>query len=268
MNSFDGSSHLIKEYYFSGNRWFNINTAQINNTGNVYCDPLIDSANRTSYVEGVRNGTIDPYSNYSPDVIGSDGNQKGTYDPASGYSFPNITPYYDPSETGLLPIPMDKYMDFAQDALDNTENGDIDDLQGDLFDNFINPYLDQNEPVIPEPDPDYTDPTVIPEQPDYTPKTPVSDTDISDSDPYTTPDLMERFPFCIPNDILAIFNKFKMGRQAPVIDWEFRYDAIGLDHHMVIDFQDFNDAASLLRTLELILFVVGLGVATRKLIGV
>ena len=214
----------------------------------------------------IANGEI-VINKYSPDVIGSDGNQTGTYTDENGYVFPNLNPYYNPQEKGLKPIPMDDYMDFAQDAIDNTENGDVEEIQGNLFDNFINPYLLEQEPVIPEPDPDYTDPNVIPEQPEYNPKTPVTAEDISDSDPYTTPDLLDRFPFCIPSDILSIFNKFKMNREAPVISWNFRYDAIGLDSDIEVDFSEYDSAASLLRTLELILFVVGLGVATRKLIG-
>ena len=203
---------------------------------------------------------------YSPDVITKDGNAIGQYD--NGYQVPSITPYYNPQNKGLKPIDMDDYMDYARSANDLTDEDKTGTDQADNFKDFINPYLEDSEPEIPEIPPNYTDPDVIPEQPDYNPKTPVSETDINDSDPYTTPDLMERFPFCIPNDILAIFNNFKMSREAPVIDWEFKYDAIGLDQHLVIDFEDFDDAASLLRTLELILFVVGLGVSTRKLIGV
>ena len=270
----ENTSYIYRSFYngnvdlqFTRNLTKGYNFNQGINTSNVIsvCGRKFNSlAEFEQTANAFINGTPLP-DIYSPDIIGKDGNVIGTYD--NGYNIPSITPYYNPENKGLRPIDMDDYLEYASSANDLTDEDKTGTDQADNFKDFINPYLENQEPVIPEPDPDYTDPNVIPEQPDYNPKTPVTTEDISDSDPYTTPDLMDRFPFCIPSDILSIFQKFKMNREAPVIDWEFKYDAIGLDHHLVINFEDFNDAASLLRTLELILFVVGLGVATRKLLG-
>lgn len=220
-----------------------------------------------NFMSGYRNGTIDISDHYSPDVIGVDGNQVGNYE-NDKYNFPDLVPYYNPSINGLNPIPMDEYMDFARMANDNTEDGLTGvEIQGELFQDFINPYLMEQIPEVPEPEPDYSDPSVIPDQPTFTPKDDVNQGDIDDADAYTVPGLMERFPFCIPNDILAIFKKFNVGREAPFIEWNFVYDKIGLDYVLRIDFSEYDSVASVLRTLELIAFVVGLGVATRKLIG-
>lgn len=269
LYSFDGRSHPYRTYQTYNNRWYNWNGYNVdsgNSSIKLYnWDPLV--SNYTEYANGVRNGNIIPEGTFSPDVIGDNGNQRGTYDNVDGYNFPDIKPYYDSSENGLQPIPMDDYMDFARMANDNTEDGLTEIDQGDLFQDFINPYLMEQVPEVPEPEPDYSDPSVIPDQPSFTPKDDVTQGDIDDADAYTAPGLMERFPFCIPNDILAIFKKFNVGREAPFIEWNFVYDKIGLDYVLRIDFSEYDSAASVLRSLELIAFVVGLGVATRKLIG-
>ena len=56
-------------------------------------------------------------------------------------------------------------------------------------------------------------------------------------------------------------------RQAPYISWRFYSAHFGIDYTVNLDLSDFEDAAALLRTLELIGFVVGLAFATRYLIG-
>ena len=132
------------------------------------------------------------------------------------------------------------------------------------------PVIPPDEPIIPDnPDntvPDQPDKPLIPDQPTFPDKPEATPEDIQDmGDLTTTPDLRSVFPFCIPWDIYHIFLIFDTGenRKAPHIDFIFP----GTDWHIDVDLAQFDPVAALLRLLELILFIVGLAVATRKLIG-
>lgn len=230
-----------------------------------------DFSTYNDYIENVRNGSIKP-SIVSPDVLSSQGNVRPTIDNNGNLTYPNITPQINPTSEGVEPFTMDEYMDFVDTAVENTNNGDTDDVQGALFDLTLQDKIrdlqnQETEDPVPDPTPDYTNPEVVPSQPDYPSKDPVSSNDIEESAPYTTPGLQNKFPFCIPWDLKAIFTKFTAGRQAPNISWRFKVDRIGLDYTFSLDLSDFDNAAQLLRTLQLIAFVVGLAAATRDLIG-
>lgn len=108
----------------------------------------------------------------------------------------------------------------------------------------------------------------IPDQPTTAPKpTLTPEQEASNPELMATPELKDKFPFCIPWDIYAMFTKWEsIEREAPHIEFDLDLGPGGV-HHIDMDFEDFNDVAALLRLLELIVFAVGLAVATRKLIG-
>lgn len=79
-------------------------------------------------------------------------------------------------------------------------------------------------------------------------------------------DWHEIFPFCIPWDIYAIATMFKAEPKAPYYEFDLG-NAIGLkSKKIVIDLSSFNKMAELLRTLEVLLFCVGLALITRNII--
>lgn len=86
-------------------------------------------------------------------------------------------------------------------------------------------------------------------------------------DSYTIPKLETVFPFCIPFDLVNIFRIFKADAKAPCFTWTFtfwlgEFKTYDLD----IDLSPFDTVAEILRTMELILFLVGLTIKTRDLI--
>ena len=108
--------------------------------------------------------------------------------------------------------------------------------------------------VVPAPVP-YPDPETPTEQ------------DKTDTDTKITPiDLRDKFPFCIPFDIVKIMKLFQGGREAPCFTWEIPFGQAG-SGSVTVDLSPWDSAATLLRTLELILFIMLLAVGTRNLIG-
>jgi len=78
-------------------------------------------------------------------------------------------------------------------------------------------------------------------------------------------DLSKYFPFCIPFDLYDFFTCLNAAPEAPVIHWEIPLPG-GKAYPMQIDLSPFDSVARLLRTLELLLFCVGLAYKTRDLI--
>ena len=99
---------------------------------------------------------------------------------------------------------------------------------------------------------------------------PPSDDDPPSSDPddYMVLGLEDVFPFCIPFDIYNFLAALSAAPVAPhfVCTLEFP-DAIGGEQTIDIDFDTpvFNQLAQLLRTLELLAFIVGLALLTRSM---
>jgi len=81
-------------------------------------------------------------------------------------------------------------------------------------------------------------------------------------------DLTDVFPFCIPFDLYAAIALFAADPVTPVIQWTFPFSAVGLsDYQLEIDLAPWDSAAAILRTLEDVLFIIGLAFLTRKVIG-
>lgn len=79
---------------------------------------------------------------------------------------------------------------------------------------------------------------------------------------YQTPGLQNVFPFCIPFDIYAFFECLAAEPEAPAFTWRFYIPGI-CDEEIEIDLAAFDSAARILRTMELLLFIVGLAFVTR-----
>lgn len=221
-----------------------------------------NSADEQAYINGLKAGTITPDSVKSPDIIGTLGNQYGEN---------QVAPMIEQGED-MLPVSMQDYQDFADLANDNTDNGETGIEQADLLNNLIEPNIikpslipDQNLPL-----PDVADRVPIPEQPNIPPKDPAETEDIENTlAGVTTPELTKVFPFCIPFDIYAMFSNLKYEvREAPVIEFEFPMDEYTGQESgywkLEIDFSKYEQAAEILRKCELLLFIIGLAVATKN----
>lgn len=228
-------------------------------TGETYGEPYLFSSDDNMFINQVRtlrtNGKPASVPT-SPDLIGDHGNQ--TYDDETD-SVPYIRPIL-PDNHDMTPVDYDDYMDYVDTANDNTENDDTgQEIQGQEFVDFVTPYFTPNpeQPIIP-------DQPVGPEQPTIPDKPPATPEDTADAlDLTVSSDIKDIFPFCIPFDLLAIVKELKVNRQAPVITCPV--DMQG--NTITIDLSRFDEIAELLRLLELVLFIVGLAVATRSLIG-
>lgn len=72
------------------------------------------------------------------------------------------------------------------------------------------------------------------------------------------------FPFCIPFDIYHFCQALSATPTAPVFDIPFVVDGL-VDYTFHLDFSDFDTVAQILRTMELLLFCVGLAFVTRSM---
>ena len=254
-------------------------------------NPIINTANnfssKSSFLEEFNkwlDGTSTPKRPNSPDVIGPDGNQQGNYDSDSGqYQVPDMKPQVDPGVQSGKPLTLQDWLNFANSVSNNNSNTNPLPDNKALFDDLINaikkaipnpnpnpdpdPDPDPYHPPTPTPvpDPDYGDPN--PDQPDFESETDIPDP-VDTGNPWVTPDLLDKFPFCIPKDMIDMVKGFKSAdRTAPHISWNFKSPVGHVDYTFNLDLEDFEDVATLLRALELAAFIVGLAFATRYLIG-
>lgn len=89
--------------------------------------------------------------------------------------------------------------------------------------------------------------------------------DFAGTDDFTM-DLTQFFPFCIPFDIYALYEKFEAEAEAPVIDWPIPVPGQEQPTTIHLDFSVFDSLAVWVRRLELIAFAVGLMFLTKHLI--
>ena len=128
-----------------------------------------------------------------------------------------------------------------------------------------NPDPDPNP--NPDPNPDTgKDPDKNPD-PDPNPNPDPNPDTGEDTDNNTfTADLKELFPFCIPFDIVDCFRLFNAEPETPRVKFPIHFGIVDKDYTFDIDLKDFNDVAGVCRTSFLILFMVGLGFATSRVI--
>lgn len=79
-------------------------------------------------------------------------------------------------------------------------------------------------------------------------------------------DLRELFPFCIPFDIYHLLQKFDGYPAAPHVQIPFVISSIGFSYTLDLDFSAWDPVAGAMRTVELIVYALGLAWATSKVI--
>ena len=112
---------------------------------------------------------------------------------------------------------------------------------------------------VPEPAPD-PEPSPEPE-PDPDP----SGGGSSEIDNYKR-DLRSIFPFCLPFDLIALFQVLDAEAVTPVFDIPFVVPALGIEEKVVLDLSFLDDFMGVFRTCETISFIIMLIFATHKLI--
>lgn len=84
-------------------------------------------------------------------------------------------------------------------------------------------------------------------------------------DPYKV-GLSSVFPFCIPFDVYNMVTMFVAEPEAPHAEWTFSLPWSNQDYSVGWDLSDFDGVAQVCRSMELVLFVVGLAAITHKFI--
>ena len=79
-------------------------------------------------------------------------------------------------------------------------------------------------------------------------------------------DLTSVFPFCIPFDLFALIEKFDVQPETPRILVSLPLPGVGETLDLDLDLSPFETVAVILRSMELIAFIVGLALVTRNLI--
>ena len=146
---------------------------------------------------------------------------------------------------------------------------DFPDVIGKIIDGTI-PWPDVIGAVrdidIPVPDPDPDEPDKKPEPDPELPEIPaVLPQGVSDK----LKDLSGKFPFCIPFDVVDCYKSFatKDNAEAPKWDIDFTIPGTNQEYHFSVDLAMFEKYIPIFRSGVLILFFIGLLLATRKLIG-
>ena len=210
------------------------------------------------YIANVKNGTLDRSNPVSPDIVNPNGNAEYNINNNSY----NFSPVYNTNNQYLSPVDItsNDFNNFINTLNQNTTNNNYE-TNSQVFNDFINNYIQEFTTPPPDTTPD------IPTQPETDPLPTLTPEQEDEVKSYLLPDLKQIFPFCIPFDMYALLSNFaSMDREAPEIDGEIDLGPAG-KHEIHLDLSEYDEVAELLRALELIGFIAGLAVATRKLIG-
>ena len=201
------------------------------------------------------NGHIEKFDT---DVIWVHPDIEDTYENSGDFElYPPSNPFKIPDINAL------QHLQDAYDDADSLEDPDAtqDAINQALLDYFKNLGLD-DDPTV-EPDPDKP---VDPDNPiDPSPDNPdVPDPDFDKNG--LTADLSELFPFCIPFDLIKAIKVFNHEPETPHVEWTLNIKPLNYSYTFVIDLSEFNTVAAICRTMFLLMFIVGLIMATRALI--
>lgn len=127
------------------------------------------------------------------------------------------------------------------------------------YDPEIYPQYVPGAEISPNPDPN-PDPNPNP-NPD-----PDSDVDLDIPSAIGTLSLMDRFPFCVPHDLIAGIKLFNATPKTPTWSWNLKINGTPIDCTWTVSLEPFENVAKLCRTLLTILFVWGLAKVTRNVI--
>lgn len=86
----------------------------------------------------------------------------------------------------------------------------------------------------------------------------------------TLPEILfkEKFPFCLPWDVYNLFAGLQFeNAEAPCFTIPFKFERLGIDEEIVIDFEDFEEPVKIIRFFIGATFVLALVLVSRKLIG-
>lgn len=117
----------------------------------------------------------------------------------------------------------------------------------------VDPTPEPDTPTKPDPDPELPEiPAVLPQG-------------VSDK----LKDLSGKFPFCIPFDLVECFKSFGSNEAAEAPKWDLTFSIPGTnkDYEFSVDLSMFDKYIPIFRSGVLILFLIGLILGTRKLIG-
>ncbi len=87
-----------------------------------------------------------------------------------------------------------------------------------------------------------------------------------DLSPLTNVNLKEKFPFCLPFDLSSLITGLKVD-DAEVPNIELNFEVLNDEYTIPLNFEIFSDWAIIVNWFVLILFIVGLIMISRKLIG-
>lgn len=138
---------------------------------------------------------------------------------------------------------------------EDLNNAEDEEEKQKIMDGFVDSLVSPAENPNPNPDPDNPDKPVTPDDPDNPTN---NDTFLSD--------LKHLFPFCIPFDLVDCFKLFNAEPVTPRVEFPVHFGIINYEHTFVIDLKDFNNVAVVCRSTFLIVYMVGLILATRALI--
>lgn len=155
-----------------------------------------------------------------------------------------------------------------QELLSNLASSSLSSAQQfDLVNKFI-ASLKTSETPDPSPNPD---PSPEP-NPDPDPSNPDNGSDgdssgDSDIDKGSfVRDLKNLFPFCIPFDLIDCIRLFNAEPVTPKVELPIHFPIVNVDYTFTIDLKDFDGVAKICRSMFMILFIIGLVLATRPLI--
>lgn len=77
----------------------------------------------------------------------------------------------------------------------------------------------------------------------------------------------EKFPFCLPWDLYNLFAGLQTEEEAPRFVVPFKFQRLGIDEEIVIDFSDYEEQIKIIRFFTGAMFVLALIMISRKLIG-
>lgn len=170
-----------------------------------------------------------------------------------------------------------EFAQYLKDLKDNKDNNNDDEEKKKvLIDDFIKKLTTETGTPDPDPTPN-PNPNPNPgggETPDPNPNpnpgggeipSPNPNPDDTSNESFTR-DLKLIFPFCIPFDLVDCFKLFNAEPETPRIEVPMHFGIIDVDYTWVIDLKDFDSVAVICRSMFLILFLIGLALATSKVI--
>lgn len=135
-----------------------------------------------------------------------------------------------------------------------------------------NPQPDPAPTPEPDPDPE-PNPTPVPGAGSKPTPVPGADNELENIDPdkVKTPQLLKKFPFCIPWDIVDLVTALSAEKKAPKFELPFKLNSkqskqVNIDEKIVIDFSKYESLANICRWFFRLMFIAGLVVLTRYVI--